>query len=333
MIEEVDEPTYTIDEHRYSRFDKRDTIFGRKIMDPHADFYKQGMYDRVEEIFEKEKEGYSKIDFARVMGAWTVYDYFHGAFSRDKLDHANNVMKKPIMDNIDVENRSKMSELVKDTAKDYGAALVGITEINRTWLYSHNYQGEEIDIPDQMKYAVVMAVELDYDKTKRSPTFVASAESALGYSKMAFMIGCIAEFIRTLGYQAIPMGNDTALSIPLAIDAGLGELGRNGLLITPEHGPYVKLCKVFTDMPLSTDEPISFGVEKFCKNCGKCAEACEADAIQYEKDPSFETRCKSNNEGVKRWAVNHDRCYNFWIENGGSCSNCVKACPFVEIDL
>ena len=138
----------------------------------------------------------------------------------------------------------------------------------------------------------------------------------------------MAEFIRNLGYKAIPMGNDTALSIPLAIDAGLGQLGRNGLLITPEYGPCIRICKVFTDLPLFVDKPIEFGVTKFCKTCSKCADACEADAIQKTNEPSFKTECISNNQGILRWAVNHDKCYSFWIENGGDCSNCIAACPF-----
>lgn len=45
------------------------------------------------------------------------------------------------------------------------------------------------------------------------------------------------------------MVNDISLSIPLAIEAGLGELGRNGLLITKDFGPCVRLCKIFTTCP------------------------------------------------------------------------------------
>ena len=333
MIKTVQSPTYKVDKNRYSRFDKRETVFGRKIHDPHADFYQIDMYDNIEDIIDEDEEGYSHIDFARTMGAWTVYDYFHGAFSWSKLGEANNVMRKPKMDQYKIEDKSEMSEIVKETAKNYGASKVGITEINKDWLYSHNYDGEKIDIPDDYNHAIVMAIEQDYSKLKESPSFVACTESALGYSKMAFSIGCSAEFIRNLGYGAIPMGNDTALSIPLAIDAGLGELGRNGLLITPEFGPSVKICKVFTNMPLEKDEPISFGVKEFCRSCKRCAEACEADAIQSKENPSFEIETKSNNEGIKRWSVNHDKCYQFWIENGGSCSNCIKACPFVQKDV
>jgi len=34
----------------------------------------------------------------------------------------------------------------------------------------------------------------------------------------------LAKFIASLGYKAIACGNDTALSIPLAVDAGLGPI-------------------------------------------------------------------------------------------------------------
>ena len=193
--------------------------------------------------------------------------------------------------------------------------------------------GNTIKVPEECKFAIVMTVKMDGSAIKTSPAYTACIETGIAYSKMAFLISCMAEFIRTLGYKAIPMGNDTALSIPLAIDAGLGQLGRNGLLITPEFGPCVRICKVFTDLPLIVDKPIEFGVTEFCKKCRKCSEACEADAIQTEDDPSFKTECLSNNQGILRWAINHDKCYNFWLENGGDCSNCIVSCPFFSKKL
>ena len=61
----------------------------------------------------------------------------------------------------------------------------------------------------------------------RPPRPIAGAATGLGYSRMIEVAVKMAEFVRNLGYNAIPMGNDTALSHPLAVDAGLGELGRN----------------------------------------------------------------------------------------------------------
>jgi len=65
-----------------------------------------------------------------------------------------------------------------------------------------------------------------------------------------------------LGYRAVATMNDTALAIPYALKAGLGEYGRHGLLITKEFGPRVRIGKIFTDLPLAYDRPTSFGVTR-----------------------------------------------------------------------
>ena len=145
---------------------------------------------------------------------------------------------------------------------------------------------------------------------------------------MSFILACMGEFIRNLGYEAIQCGNDTALSIPLSIDAGLGELGRNGLLITPQHGSRVRLCKILTDLPLEPDKPIEFGVKQFCKKCKLCAKHCKASAISMDDEPSFKATCRSNNPGAKKWYVNAEACYQFWCENGTDCSTCISICPY-----
>jgi epoxyqueuosine reductase QueG len=92
----------------------------------------------------------------------------------------------------------------------------------------------------------------------------------------------------------------------------------------------VRLCKVLTDMPLAPARPISFGVQGTCETCRRCAEACEVEAISSAPEPSYEIACPSNNRGIRRWAVNHDRCYQFWVENGASCSTCISACPYTK---
>ncbi|MFX1490312.1 MAG: 4Fe-4S dicluster domain-containing protein, partial [Promethearchaeota archaeon] len=182
--------------------------------------------------------------------------------------------------------------------------------------------------------AIVMAVEMDPDALSTAPAQPAAAAVAIAYSKMAFIISCMGEFIRNLGYRAIQCGNDTALSIPLAIDAGLGALGRNGLLITPEFGPRVRICKVFTDIPLISDIPnIKFieKVNKICGKCLKCAEACKADAISKEKGTSFHGLNISNSSGVNKHYIDGEKCFEFWIENSSDCGNCIAVCPFSKI--
>jgi reductive dehalogenase len=254
-----------------------------------------------------------------------VSDHFRKAYSWEKLGRFEPALRDraPYLPDLTL-----MSQQVKDTARTFGADLVGIGKLDRRWVYSHNREGRAIDIPPEIGHAIVMAVKMDEGGIMETPTFRAGTATGVGYSRMAFAIACMAEFLRNLGYRALPMGNDSALSIPLAIDAGLGELGRNGLLITPEYGPCVRICKVLTDMPLQPDRPIAFGVSDTCRTCRRCAETCEVEAISRAPDPSYGVICPSNNTGIRRWAVNHDKCYCFWVENGASCSTCIAACPY-----
>ena len=163
-------------------------------------------------------------------------------------------------------------QVVRKAARFLGADLVGFCGVHPNLVYSHEYDPVSlthtpIRIPEEFTHAIVMAVAMDYDSTRYSPDGISGASTGLGYSKMATVANQVATFIRGLGFQAIPSGNDTAISIPLAIAAGLGELGRNGLLITEDYGPRVRICKVFTDFPLIHDQEKTFGVERFCRTC------------------------------------------------------------------
>jgi ferredoxin len=124
-----------------------------------------------------------------------------------------------------------------------------------------------------------MAVEMDRAFIGSSPDAAAGAATGAAYSKMAYTSFLLAQFIRGLGYAAVPCGNDTALSIPLAVRAGLGESGRNGLLISREFGPRVRLFKVCTDLEIPPDPPAAFGVEAFCGVCRLCVSGCPAKAV------------------------------------------------------
>lgn len=62
-----------------------------------------------------------------------------------------------------------------------------------------------------------------------------------------------------------------------ATRAGLGFIGKSGLLIAPDFGPRVRLVTVFTDLPFPTGQPI---LEGRCGGCRLCVEACPAGAIK-----------------------------------------------------
>lgn len=268
------------------------------------------------------------MDIALQHASWTVYNTYYSAFSWEQLRPVGAAPELDALPTHMVADPELMTAQVKRAARFYGASLVGITKIDKKWVYSHDRQGDPITIPDHFTCAVVMGIEMDPIGIGTTPALTASAAVGIIYSKMAFLVACLGEFIRNLGYDAIQMGNDTALSIPLAVDAGLGELGRHGLLITPEFGSRIRICKVFTDLPLVCDRPRECGVQETCRTCRKCAEECEVEAISFEDEPTFEPVCKSNNPGVLKWPVDAEKCYGFWCENGGDCSTCIAVCPY-----
>jgi epoxyqueuosine reductase len=317
---------YVVDDAKLQRFTGKNTIFNRIQNDPTWKGYNRMFDEHTKELVKQGKKGYSRVDFALAEASDTVYDAFEGGVSHVKIKPYRTPSGTVGIDwtknKHNIESPAEMSRIVKRAARLFGASLVGVCKLDRRWLYA------EADLPEMLENAIVMGIEMDSEAIDASPAPAAAAGTGVGYSKMAFILALMGEFIRNLGYTAWQCGNDTALSIPLAIDAGLGELGRNGLLITPQYGPRVRICKVFTDLPLATDKPIAFGVNEFCRRCKACARNCEAGAIFSGDEPSFEVACKSNNPGALKWHVNVERCYEFWCQNGIDCSTCIKVCPY-----
>lgn len=196
------------------------------------------------------------------------------------------------------------AKVVKKAAKFLGADLVGIAPYDERWTYTHTLNPATMEqvpfeLPFEPKSVIAMALEMDYDAFKTAPSLIADASAGLAYSRMAETAHKVAQFIRKLGYNAVPSGNDSAESIPIAIQAGLGELSRIGILVTKEYGPRIRLLKVFTDLEIKTDKPISFGVEEFCKVCMKCADNCPSDSISRDIEPSYKTQTITNHPGIK----------------------------------
>jgi len=287
--------------------------------------YGKWISTNMEKMIDSRKAGFSRLEFSMSEASWIVHDRFLYAFTWTNEDRKQD-WKKEKFEIHDIEDFTKK---IKKVAKFFGAAKVGITRINEKWLC------KDVELPENVSIAIVMLVEMDKIGISTSPSIISSATTGKAYSMMAFILSCVGEFIRNLGYKAIQCGNDTALSIPLAIDAGLGALGRNGLLVTREHGPRVRICKIFTDMPLICDQPDYEFIQyltTFCRNCLKCANACEKGAISFRKDMSFEHFSISNNPGVKKYYVDVEKCFEFWVEYSSDCSRCIAVCPFSRIN-
>lgn len=345
---------YQIKPEVLKRMSEKFTIFSRNVWDP----VRQDRPELEENLTHKnlvEGKGVvpdnNRLDYAFMAASWSTASFPRSPFYNWKpVNRQVKSMTKERLEQWDPSTLDMSWEdatiALKHVALFYGASLAGIADLNHLWLYDDIYSpsreerertipfllddkklGQTDDawyIPRSMNKVIVLAFEEDYDAIMNSPGKLASAAVGDGYSRMAVTSFKLSEFIRALGYNALPAGNGVGLSIPIAIDAGLGELGRNGLLITPKFGPRVRLSKVVTDMPLTTDSPISFGAKEFCEACMTCASECPSGSIT--KGPmAWEGNTSSNNPGALKWYVNQETCYDF---NGFSCSNCKRNCPF-----
>jgi reductive dehalogenase len=219
---------------------------------------------------------------------------------------------------------------VKGYATNIGADLVGIAEINPLWLYSHrgeifheNWDDWGREIPADHKYAVVVAEEMSEGMIGPAPHTPSVMESMKNYAKGAYISTQLAAFIANLGHEATAnhLRHYTAILPPLAVDAGLGEVGRLGYLMTKEFGPRIRLSAVTTNLPLIPDKPVDIGVEDFCKFCKKCAVCCPSQSIPLDDEPV-------DFNGTLKWKLDDETCFGYWAKAGTDCCICMKVCPW-----
>jgi len=229
----------------------------------------------------------------------------------------------------------KATEIVKNMARQLGADMVGICKVNPNWIYSNRGEifydkwddwGKEIKPEDLPPYAVVMLTEMKDNCVRSAPHTPSVAESARNYGRGAYLSTVLAWWFTHMGYRGVAQHSrryDIALP-PLAVDAGLGEVGRLGYLMAPKFGPRIRIFATLTDMPLIPDKPISIGVDEFCKRCKKCAESCPSKSIP--------TGDKVIYNGALKWKLNADSCFDFWSKVGTDCSICMAICPYSRPD-
>jgi reductive dehalogenase len=225
---------------------------------------------------------------------------------------------------------SENTRIIKEIIKYLGSDLCGICLLNQAYTYSHvgrgpEQYGEEIKL--KHKYAIAFALEMDLGMVAAAPKEPVIVETGKKYVEAAKISIIVADFIRYLGYPArahIAGSNYQAVLPPLAWLAGLGELGRLGILITSKYGPRARLGLVTTDLPLLEDKPKKLGIQNFCQKCQKCARNCPAQAISYEQ--------KVEENGVLKWVLNREECYKFWRKAGTDCAVCIYVCPYSKSD-
>jgi len=107
-----------------------------------------------------------------------------------------------------------------------------------------------------------------------------------------------------------------------AVLAGLGWIGRNGLFISKEHGPRVRLGTVLTDMELPAQNHV---LKVQCGECRLCVDSCPAMALTGN---CWEDGCKRETVVDAKACSDYMRSKFKHIGRGSVCGICIKVCPW-----
>ena len=328
----------------FERFSQKDDVFCRSFWDPEVRTSRSDMFYetyRTPELRWRPVDGFTRRDYALRNASWHVTDLFAelrgDADRREGFLDPYTVLRDgpgPPDESDEPEEvlAARLAADLKTAARALGADLIGITGYDERWVYTHAYSRETEtekpqELPGELGNVIVVAQAMDRKLVQTVPSALSGTATGVGYSSDTVVLLAIAQYILNMGYAAVPTMNDTALAIPLAIKAGLGEYGRHGLLITREFGPRVRLGKIFTDMPLAHDRPRRFGVRETCEVCRACSDACPPKAIAMGA-PTGRVYNISNIRGVKKWTTDAEKCFRFWSNQNTDCSICVRVCPY-----
>jgi epoxyqueuosine reductase len=207
-------------------------------------------------------------------------------------------------------------EQVKDYAHSRGINLLEFVKLPRDLIFDKF--GVIFD------NAIILAMEMSKEKIDKAPSQVTLNMVFGTYDELGIAANQITEFLREHGYSAQadhPLGG-LVLFPPLAQKAGIGWIGKHGLLITPEFGPRVRLAAVYTNIAnLPFAESNEHGwIEDYCKMCGVCVKQCPAQAI-LDRAVTHETGRVTH--------IKQQECFEYFGQFYG-CSVCIKVCPFSE---
>lgn len=305
------------------RPDERDTIFSRMTLEPgslrYREYYSANPErETVDQSFRDSPPG----EFSDQIFENKIIDETFGLIAELRSKVRGPVALEKA--DIDVD---EAAAFLKHNALKLGAASAGIAETKAEFIYSVRGRGTRYGTTVDKIHTrtIVFSFEMDRHEISFAPRPRQSAEVVRAYLKAAITALTTARFIRSLGWDAVAHidGESEIVLPPAAAEAGLGELGRHGLLVTEGFGSRIRLSAVTTSLPLPIDDSVTViknGLTNFCLSCGKCAAECPSNAIPVG-GVSMDDRRDFD-------SVDHEACFRTWKKFGTDCGICLAVCPF-----
>jgi epoxyqueuosine reductase QueG len=207
---------------------------------------------------------------------------------------------------------------IREEARRLGISAVGFTSADPKYTFAEYQSPGDANV-------IVCVLEQDWAATNTAPSSRAERAAFRTYGQLADRVAALAKFVKELGYDARP--NDflsgEAVAIHYAVEAGLGQLGLNGQLLTPAAGSRCRLALITTRAPVELGRPIDFGIPSICDRCQICVRRCPVGAIPATR---------REKRGVLKAAIKPERCFPIVAQAHG-CAICMKVCPVQRYGL
>jgi len=202
----------------------------------------------------------------------------------------------------------------ENLAKEKGIELIGYTPVLENYIFKN--------LPIVGKNTIILGMEMDWDKIKTAPSIHVSIEAFRVYYDLGEKTIELTQFLQEKGYKTEahhPFGGKLLFTAH-AVAAGLGIMGRNGLIISPEFGPRQRWSAITTDANIPETKKVDLSeMEDFCENCGICIKKCLGGAT-YEEPIE-----KVKGSGIFTH-IDRSKCMESLLNNN-YCSYCLKICP------
>ncbi len=215
---------------------------------------------------------------------------------------------------------------LKEKLIDMGASIVGFSNVGESLKGNLTKTG----------YAVTVGVRLsDYiiDEIKDKPTYTYFHH----YRTVNALIDQITLrgllLLQDRGYNAITVPasqtvndaeDDYSAIFPhktAAVSAGLGWIGRNGLFISSQYGPRLRLGTILADYPLTEENQI---IDSGCGDCNACVKNCPAMALTGN---CWEKGCERSRIVDAKACSEYMNKHFKHIGRGSVCGICMRVCP------